>query len=260
MPSTILIIAVTEKEGGKWLNYSDRLKYNIPIESDNFFSIKRELNACPFIKDYHSVLFIVPGYVNTPYRWDRKSDEITPYTEPNQKVEDFYEVDYNLLEEGMKKVRAAPPKPSLADKAKDIIYGDREKTYGHPATNLKRIAAYWSTHLGVSVTPVDVCDMMILMKLARLKNQPDHEDSLVDIHGYNMLKERIKEGGEKCQNEKSAPSAPTNTPAAATPTTSPIVSGEGTAAASVSSTNSGSPISAAATALSAETEKAFLAK
>lgn len=79
------------------------------------------------------------------------------------------------------------------DKAKEIIYGDRERTYGHPSVNLKRIANYWSTHLGIEVTPVDVCDMMILMKLARLANDPDHEDSRVDIHGYNMLTERLKE-------------------------------------------------------------------
>jgi hypothetical protein len=35
--------------------------------------------------------------------------------------------------------------------------------------------------------------MMVLLKIARLKNQPDHRDSLVDSVGYLALIERIKE-------------------------------------------------------------------
>lgn len=31
-------------------------------------------------------------------------------------------------------------KTTIADKAKEIVYGDRERTYGHPGKNLKVIA------------------------------------------------------------------------------------------------------------------------
>jgi hypothetical protein len=88
-------------------------------------------------------------------------------------------------------------------KAEEIIYGDREKTYGHPAINLNRIARYWQTYLesrvtdpfsaGAPLTAQDVAQMMILVKIARLNNQPDHEDSIVDICGYAALIERCHE-------------------------------------------------------------------
>lgn len=80
---------------------------------------------------------------------------------------------------------------NIADKAKEIIYGDREQTYGDPGKNIQLIADMWSTYLGVPVTQGDVCNMMCLLKIARLKNTPGHEDSMVDLVGYTLLQERI---------------------------------------------------------------------
>ena len=87
---------------------------------------------------------------------------------------------------------------SILDEAKDIIYGDREKTYGAPDKNLVAIAGYWSNHLltrfGVyhDITGADVCIMMTLLKAARLGNDVTHRDSLVDAVGYLALLERIQ--------------------------------------------------------------------
>jgi hypothetical protein len=87
---------------------------------------------------------------------------------------------------------------SILDEAKNIIYGDREKTYGAPDKNLVAIAGYWSNHLltryGVyhAITGADVCIMMTLLKAARLGNDFTHRDSLVDAVGYLALLERIQ--------------------------------------------------------------------
>lgn len=87
---------------------------------------------------------------------------------------------------------------SILDEAKDIIYGDREKTYGAPDKNLVAIAGYWSNHLltrfGVyhDITGADVCIMMVLLKAARLGNDITHRDSQVDAVGYLALLERIQ--------------------------------------------------------------------
>ena len=87
---------------------------------------------------------------------------------------------------------------SVLDDAKDIIYGDREKTYGAPDKNLVAIAGYWSNYLftrfGVyhDITGADVCIMMVLLKAARLGNNLTHRDSLVDAVGYLALLERIQ--------------------------------------------------------------------
>ena len=76
---------------------------------------------------------------------------------------------------------------NILEQAKEIIYGDREKTYGHPSRNLQKIADLWRSYLDYPITPEDACNLMILLKAARLQNQPGHTDSLVDICGYAAL-------------------------------------------------------------------------
>lgn len=91
------------------------------------------------------------------------------------------------------------PHQNILDEAKQIIYGDREKIYGHPAKNLETIAGFWQqyikakfkTHL--QLTPADVCAMMRFVKESRLINTPNHRDSLVDIAGYTALQDRLDE-------------------------------------------------------------------
>ena len=76
--------------------------------------------------------------------------------------------------------------------AKNIVNGARQENYGSPESNFKNIAELWTTYFNTAkntedwydITPVDVANMMILMKMARLMNKPDHEDSWVDIAGY----------------------------------------------------------------------------
>ena len=97
--------------------------------------------------------------------------------------------------------KAPEPTPkSIFDEAKAIIEGDREQVYGPPGTNLETIAHFWTTYLqrklvvqgsACSVTAKDVCQMMILMKQARLLNSPDHHDSQLDILGYGGLMSKV---------------------------------------------------------------------
>lgn len=76
--------------------------------------------------------------------------------------------------------------------AKNIVNGDRQENYGNPENNFKNISELWTTYFNMAkntedwydITPTDVANMMILMKMARLMNKPDHEDSWVDIAGY----------------------------------------------------------------------------
>ena len=100
------------------------------------------------------------------------------------------------LEEQDKK-DLAKPSENVLQEAQRIIYGDREKTYGHPSQNLRRIAEMWNAYLGdqvcFSIQPKDVAMMMILLKTARLANDINHRDSIVDICGYAALIERCDE-------------------------------------------------------------------
>ena len=87
---------------------------------------------------------------------------------------------------------------SILKEANTIIYGDREKTYGHPSKNLQTIAIMWNAYIKAKpnqehLTAKDVAAMMVLLKTARLANNPEHRDSLVDICGYAALIERCDE-------------------------------------------------------------------
>ena len=94
-------------------------------------------------------------------------------------------------------VKRNEPKETVLSEANRIIYGDREKTYGHPAKNLKVIAEMWNAYIGDQICfcfqPKDVAVMMILLKTARLANDINHRNSIVDICGYAALLERCDE-------------------------------------------------------------------
>jgi len=85
-----------------------------------------------------------------------------------------------------------------------MIYGDREKTYGHPAVNLERIAHLWQAYLVAAIQSKDefefsaenVAWMMVLVKMARQMNK-SKRDNLIDAAGYIALIERIEDGSKE---------------------------------------------------------------
>lgn len=65
-----------------------------------------------------------------------------------------------------------------------LVNGDRDQAHGSPCVTFGRIADLWSVHLGVTITPAQVAQMMVLFKVARLAGNPYHTDSWTDIAGY----------------------------------------------------------------------------
>ena len=76
--------------------------------------------------------------------------------------------------------------------ADSLINGDRQAHYGEPHENFLAIAEMWSAYLGHAVSPADVCHLMALLKIARLRNGP-HRDSSVDACGYMALGGELEE-------------------------------------------------------------------
>lgn len=72
----------------------------------------------------------------------------------------------------------------ILKKAQDVVNGDRDKEYGQPEDNFAVIADLWSAYKGVKFTRVDVSMMMSLLKIARIRSNPDKPDSYVDLAGY----------------------------------------------------------------------------
>lgn len=86
------------------------------------------------------------------------------------------------------------------------IVEKRGLAYGKPENNFKRIAGLWElyvnqreshTNVFISITETDVAAMMVLMKVARLMEKPDHLDSWLDIAGYAACGAEVSQAGEE---------------------------------------------------------------
>jgi hypothetical protein len=88
-------------------------------------------------------------------------------------------------------------KESILDEAKRITSGARQKDYGHPRDNFKRIADFWNIymlnrkHQTEILNEEDVAWMMVLLKIARDQNKPN-KDNLLDTIGYTRTLAMIR--------------------------------------------------------------------
>ena len=82
----------------------------------------------------------------------------------------------------------------ILDTAKNIITNDRAATHGGAEDSFGTIAAMWSAYLGVNIAQHDVCAMMVLLKVARIKGNAKHLDSWIDIAGYSAIGGEISQG------------------------------------------------------------------
>lgn len=81
----------------------------------------------------------------------------------------------------------------ILDAAKDLVNGDRQSQYGDPAEMWTAIAEAWTAYLGTPVSPTDAICMMIAMKLQRIRRNPHHTDSWIDIAAYAGLGGEVAE-------------------------------------------------------------------
>lgn len=86
---------------------------------------------------------------------------------------------------------------SVLSDADETINGPRQYTYGPPRLAFTRIAHLWDGYLrsrgiGAGILPEDCVQMMALLKMARLMQDPDHRDSVEDMAGYVGLYARVR--------------------------------------------------------------------
>lgn len=84
----------------------------------------------------------------------------------------------------------------ILDAARKAVMVDRAATHGKPEDTFGHIAAVWSARLGVTVTPEQVCIMLIDLKTARAWTNPTHADNWIDMAGYAAC------GGELAQERR----------------------------------------------------------
>lgn len=87
---------------------------------------------------------------------------------------------------------------TVGQEAEKLIRGDRQKDYGHPKVNLRRIADAWTPYLRgrnldeKPLTAHDVTQMMVILKAIR-GAEGYKRDSAIDIIGYALLDAIVEE-------------------------------------------------------------------
>jgi len=90
----------------------------------------------------------------------------------------------------------------LLKEVAEIVGGERSRDYGPPGLNLDhRTAGLWNHYLELldplyekSLDGIDVCMMMILVKIARIMQDKSVKDNYADIAGYAAAAWEIEHG------------------------------------------------------------------
>jgi hypothetical protein len=89
----------------------------------------------------------------------------------------------------------------LAAHAANLLSGARHMTYGDPLENAERTARLFKILTGVVITPLQVVQLMLCVKLSREANYHGR-DNLVDVCGYADCINYIIERTEERTNDK----------------------------------------------------------
>lgn len=85
---------------------------------------------------------------------------------------------------------------NILEEAHELINGDRRKDYGEVSESFKKMATLASIFLKKDLTELDICWIMIAVKICRQLNQ-SKRDNLVDLAGYTGLMQQLLDGKEK---------------------------------------------------------------
>jgi hypothetical protein len=78
---------------------------------------------------------------------------------------------------------SVPPRAECLRRAEALTCGPRT-SYGPVADSFGAAAALWSAYLGHPITGQQVAVCLALLKIARLRASPDHQDSHDDAAAY----------------------------------------------------------------------------
>ena len=97
--------------------------------------------------------------------------------------------------------------------AYNLIRGDRQKAYGHPLEDYRKVVQIFHALTGIQLGLSDAILFMVSVKMARLRTNLEvgqlHRDSVVDAAGYlgclSMINEALQAAGQESESDRSTP-------------------------------------------------------
>ena len=105
--------------------------------------------------------------------------------------------DYQTLRSNLMRCSIMKNRTELLDEIGQIL-ADRGSVYGSSRSNHERISELWTAYYGSYISPMQVALMQLLVKVSRLAESENHEDSVKDIIGYAII---YRELFEQYENE-----------------------------------------------------------
>jgi hypothetical protein len=137
-----------------------------------------------FVRDGEGFVYGISGYL------DGKKVQTWTGEDALSSAKEWYDAMVNFNERAEEFAAVTYGDKTILDEAKSLVYGDRNKQYGHPKDDYAKVATMWSAFLGVEITPHQAASMMIFIKMSRLAHEPKR-DTIVDIAGYAEVVARI---------------------------------------------------------------------
>lgn len=79
---------------------------------------------------------------------------------------------------------APAPRAAILREAEQAVMRDRAATHGRLEDTFGHIARVWSARIGVTITPAQVCILLMDLKGARAWGNSSHRDNWIDMAGY----------------------------------------------------------------------------
>jgi hypothetical protein len=68
--------------------------------------------------------------------------------------------------------------------AERLVNNERNTQYDEPSADFARTAAMWTAYFGIPVAMHDVAAAIAMLKLSRIRHNPEHVDNWIDLAGY----------------------------------------------------------------------------
>lgn len=150
--------------------------------------------------EYGDGVEIIGNYVKDKWEIADKAFFAPGWQDDNDCIKEHEECERRGIEIVYDGLPEVTNREKLLDEARRIVCGDRDQQYGRPEDAFRVIAEFWASYLGTEIIAANVCDMMILFKVARNRYKQKH-DTLVDIAGYAACAAECENCEEGEENE-----------------------------------------------------------